>query len=119
GPAEIPAVRAHSKEVVTLRVKMTASGSVPLAIQIISHRVFDNKEYVQELIAQVDVSEVGQEKAKRLTAELESRCPICKGLIKAGFQVTRCGCGRDFHELCANRIGRCPVCFRSLQHAAV
>lgn len=118
GPSEIPAVRAHAKEVVTLRVKMTASGSVPLAIQIVSHRVFDNKEYVQELIAQVDVSEVGQERAKRLVADLESRCPICKGLIKKGFKVTRCGCGRDFHELCGSRVGRCPVCFRSLQGSA-
>ncbi len=96
---------------------MTASGSVPLAIQIVSHRVFDNKEYTQEMIAQIDVSERVQEKAKRLVADLESRCPICKGLIRTGFKVTRCGCGRDFHELCATRVGRCPVCFRSLQGA--
>lgn len=113
GLQEIPAVRAHGKEVLKFRLKVTASGSVPLAIQIVSHRVFDNKEYTQEMIAQIDVSEVGQEKAKRLVADLESRCPICKGLIKKGFKVTRCGCGRDFHELCSNRVGRCPVCFRS------
>src|SRR2546425_184289 len=117
GLSEIPAVGAHRSEALRLRLKMTASGSVPLAIQIVSHRVFDNKEYTQEMIAQVDVSERVQEKAKRLTADLESRCPICKGLIKTGFKVTRCGCGRDFHELCASRVGRCPVCFRSLQGA--
>ncbi|HYY48281.1 MAG TPA: hypothetical protein VFA17_06310 [Thermoplasmata archaeon] len=115
---EIPAVRAKSKEVVRLRLKPTASGSVPLAIQIVSHRVFDGKEYTQEMIAQIDVSEVGGQKAKRLVADLETRCPICKGLIKKGFKVTRCGCGRDFHELCATRVGRCPACFRGL-HAAV
>jgi len=119
GPVEIPAVGAHRSEAVRLRLKMTASGSVPLAIQIVSHRVFDNKEYTQEMIAQIDVSEHIQERAKRLTADLESRCPICKGLIKTGFKVTRCGCGRDFHELCASRVGRCPVCFRSLQGAVV
>ncbi|TLZ84809.1 MAG: hypothetical protein E6K03_01100 [Methanobacteriota archaeon] len=117
GMVEIPGVGAHRSEALRLRLKMTASGSVPLAIQIVSHRVFDNKEYTQEMIAQVDVSERVQEKAKRLTADLESRCPICKGLIKTGFKVTRCGCGRDFHELCASRVGRCPVCFRSLQGA--
>src|SRR5436309_1459634 len=119
GPVEIPAVGAHRSEALRLRLKMTASGSVPLAIQIVSHRVFDNKEYTQEMIAQIDVSEHVQERAKRLTADLESRCPICKGLIKTGFKVTRCGCGRDFHELCASRVGRCPVCFRSLQGAVV
>jgi hypothetical protein len=118
GLQEIPAVRAKGQEVLRLRIKMTASGSVPLAIQIVSHRVFDGKEYTQEMIAQIDVSEVGQEKPKRLVADLESRCPTCKGLIKKGFKVTRCGCGRDFHELCASRVGRCPVCFRSLGTAA-
>jgi tetratricopeptide (TPR) repeat protein len=115
GLQEIPAVRPQTSEALRIRLKMTASGSVPLAIQIISHRVFDGKEYNQEMIAQIDVSEVGQEKAKRLVADLETRCPICKGLIKKGFKVTRCGCGRDFHELCASRVGRCPVCFRGLQ----
>src|SRR2546428_2192449 len=96
---------------------MTAPGSLPLAIKIDHHRVFDNKEYTQEMIAQIDVSERVQEKAKRLVADLETRCPICKGLIKTGFKVTRCGCGRDFHELCASRVCRCPVCYRSLQGA--
>jgi len=117
GLDELPSVGAHRSEALKFRLKMTASGSVPLAIQIVSHRVFENKEYTQEMIAQIDVSERVQEKAKRLTADLESRCPICKGLIKTGFKVTRCGCGRDFHELCASRVGRCPVCFRSLQGA--
>jgi len=118
GNLALPAVRAHTSEALRLRLKMTASGSVPLAIQIVSHRVFDDKEYTQEMIAQIDVSEIGAEKAKRLVADLETRCPICKGLIKKGFKVTRCGCGRDFHELCASRVGRCPVCFRSIQGAS-
>jgi hypothetical protein len=114
---EVPAVKAGGKELVKVRLKMTSSGSVPLAIQLVSHRVFDGKEYTQEMIAQIDVSEFGPEKAKRLVADLETRCPICKGLIKKGFKVTRCSCGRDFHELCATRVGRCPVCFRSFQGA--
>jgi len=114
GLTELPAVRAHGKEVLKFRIKMTASGSIPLAIQVVSHRVFDDKEYVHEMIAQVDVAEAAVEKPKRLLADLESRCPICKGMIKKGFKVLRCACGRDVHELCATRVGRCPVCFRSL-----
>jgi hypothetical protein len=112
GGQEIPAIRAKGQEVLKLRIKMTASGSVPLAIQITSHRVFDDKAYTQELIAQVEVAEEAKDRPKKLVAELESRCPICKGMIKKGFKVIRCGCGRDFHELCASRIGRCPACFR-------
>lgn len=118
GLTELPALRAHGKETLSFKLKMTAPGSVPLAIQIISHRVFDDKEYVQEMIAQVDVAETPGERAKKLLANLESRCPICKGAIKKGFKVVQCACGRDFHELCATRVGRCPVCFRPLGNPA-
>src|SRR5437870_12741492 len=86
GLQELSAVRARAQEILKFRLKMTAPGSVPLAIQIVSHRVFDSKEYTQEMIAQIDVSEVGAEKAKRLVADLETRCPICKGLIKKGVK---------------------------------
>lgn len=118
GLKDLVAVRAHGKESLKFRIKMTAPGSVPLAIQIVSHRVFDDKEYVQEMIGQVEVAQSAAEKPKKLAANLESRCPICKGVIKKGFKVLRCGCGRDFHELCASRVGRCPVCFRPLAGAA-
>ncbi len=114
GLHELPALRARGKEALTFRLKMTAPGSVPLAIQLISHRVFDDKEYVQEMIGQVDVAETPAERPRKLLANLESRCPICKGAIKKGFKVVQCACGRDFHELCASRVGRCPVCFRPL-----
>ncbi len=118
GLTELPALRAHGQEKLAFKLKMTAPGSVPLAVQIISHRVFDDKEYVQEMIAQVEVAEAVAERARKLVADLESRCPICKGAIKKGFKVVQCACGRDFHELCATRVGRCPVCFRSLGNPA-
>jgi len=118
GLTELAALRAHGREVLTFKLKMTAPGSVPLALQLVSHRVFDDKEYVQETIAQIDVAETPQERPKKLVADLESRCPICKGSIKKGFKVLQCACGRDFHELCATRVGRCPVCFRSLGNPA-
>jgi len=118
GLQDVPAVRAKGQESLRIRIKMTASGSVPLAIQITSHRVLDDKAYTQEMIAQIEVAEDAIERPKRLVADLETRCPICKGMIKKGFKVLRCGCGRDFHELCASRIGRCPACFRPLGTAA-
>ncbi len=118
GLTDLPAIRARGKEALTFKLKMTAPGSVPLAVQIISHRVFDDKEYVQETIAQVEVAETPQERPRKLVADLESRCPICKGSIKKGFKVVQCACGRDFHELCASRVGRCPVCFRPLGNPA-
>lgn len=113
GLQNLPMLRAGGKETLTIRIRMTASGSVPLAIQITSHRVFDDKAYTQEMIAQIEVGEA-VERPQKITAALETRCPTCKGMIKKGFKVLRCACGRDFHELCATRIGRCPVCFRPL-----
>ena len=118
GLKDILAIRAKGQEQLKLRAKMTAPGSVPLAIQITSHRVFDDKAYTREMIAQIEVASEAKDKPKKVVADLESRCPICKGMIKKGFKVLKCGCGRDFHELCASRVGRCPVCFRSLAGAA-
>jgi len=78
--------------------------------------VMDDKEYTQEMIAQIEVVAAAQaEEKKAMVAEYESRCPICKGQIKTGFTIVKCSCGRDFHELCASRVGRCPVCFRPIE----
>ncbi len=120
GLRDLAAIRATGSETMPLRVKMGSSGTIPLAIQITSKRVFDDKEYVQEIVAQIEVGMTAREEIKRqLRAETESRCPICKGLIKMGQPIDRCTCGRDFHELCATRVGACPVCFKPIGRAAV
>ena len=115
GLKDLAAIRAKGEERLPVKVKMTAKGVVPLVIRVESRRVLDDKEYVQEMIAQVEVSSAQSSEPKALLAEFESRCPICKGLIRKGFAIARCSCGRDFHELCASRVGRCPVCFRPLE----
>ncbi len=116
----LAAIRAKGEERLPLRIRMTAPGVIPLVIQVSSHRVMDDKEYTQEMIAQIEVvagAAAGADEKRALVAEYESRCPICKGQIKKGFTIAKCSCGRDFHELCASRVGRCPVCFRPLETA--
>jgi hypothetical protein len=115
----LAAIRAKGEEQLPLRIRMTAPGVIPLVIQVSSHRVMDDKEYTQEMIAQIEVAAAAAapDEKKALVAEYESRCPICKGQIKKGFTIAKCSCGRDFHELCASRVGRCPVCFRPLETA--
>jgi hypothetical protein len=115
----LAAIRAKGEEQLPLRIRMTAPGVIPLVIQVSSHRVMDDKEYTQEMIAQIEVATAAAapDEKKALVAEYESRCPICKGQIKKGFTIAKCSCGRDFHELCASRVGRCPVCFRPLETA--
>jgi len=111
GLQDIPNLKAKGETKLPLKVKMTATGSVPLALQMVSHRVLDGKEYQQEIIAQIDVLEKPAEPPKPTLAEKEGRCPVCKGSIKVGFKIARCQqCAAELHEMCAARVGKCPVC---------
>ncbi len=115
GLKDLPALKGKGTEILPLKVKMMASGSIPLAIQIASARVLDGKAYQQEVIATVEVAEPAAEPEVKVQAEAESRCPLCKGLIKVGFTIKRCPhCSRDMHELCASRSARCPACNQPL-----
>jgi hypothetical protein len=102
---------------------MRASGSIPLSVNIVSHRLIDVKEYTQEIIAQVEVTDKAREAQKPreepkpkeapkpLLAVNEGRCLICKGSIKVGFRIAKCpSCGKEFHEMCAARAKTCPAC---------
>jgi len=114
----VASIRARGTETVPLKVRIGNPGTIPLAIQITSKRVFDDKEYHQEGVAQIVVATTAREEISRqLRAEMESRCLVCKGLIKTGHPIERCTCGRDFHEMCAARVWTCPVCFKSLARA--
>lgn len=117
GLVPVPMLRAGGTHTIHIRLRMTAAGTVPLAIQVTSHRIFDDKEFVEESVAQVNVSkpegEVEKEIIKRV-AEKVSKCSICKGKIKKGFPEVLCVCGETFHESCAKREGKCPKCGKSL-----
>ncbi len=39
-----------------------------------------------------------------------SRCVLCQGKIKSGFDIVSCRCGDQLHLACAKRAGKCPVC---------
>ena len=113
------AVRAKGEVKIPLKIKMKNLGAVPLAVQIISHRVLDGKEYFQEVIAMVDVVErmlpppppPPPPQTIQQIAQGEGRCQVCKGSIKAGFRISVCpSCRKEFHEMCASRIGKCPGC---------
>ncbi|MFQ6127706.1 MAG: hypothetical protein ACE5QW_02230 [Thermoplasmata archaeon] len=118
GLKEIESIRAGGSESIPFRLMMTAAGTVPLAIKVISHRVLDDSEYVQESIAQVEVAETpGKEKREdiiKMVAEKESKCGICRGKIKKGFPMVVCPCGQEFHDTCAGRTKECPACGASL-----
>ncbi len=53
-----------------------------------------------------------QVKAVRVKGQL--KCDICLGMIKKDLPSVLCGCGKQFHNSCAMRVGACPVCGHAL-----
>ena len=113
GLEPVESIRAGGSESLKFRLRMTAPGTVPLAIKVISHRVFDDAEYVEESIAQIDVAgSPGKEKKDiiKMVAEKDTKCNLCLGKIKKGFPMVVCPCGGEFHDTCAGRVEECPEC---------
>jgi Na+-transporting methylmalonyl-CoA/oxaloacetate decarboxylase gamma subunit len=56
-------------------------------------------------------------KPKLLNLDKIVKCHICFGNVKTGLNVVKCGCGKHYHENCANRVGTCPVCEANMKSA--
>jgi hypothetical protein len=105
----IPTLRANAFEELPVKIKITGTGEVPLAIKATTIRIFDEKAYEFETVATVSVG--AREEVKVEIAEESTTCPICKGGIKKGLKVVKCKkCGDMFHELCAKTAETCPNC---------
>ena len=57
-----------------------------------------------------------QVKAVRVKGQL--KCDICLGIIKPDLPSVLCGCGKQFHNSCAMRVEKCPICGRVLGYSA-
>jgi predicted amidophosphoribosyltransferase len=57
-----------------------------------------------------------QVKAVRVKGQL--KCDICLGLIKPDLPSVLCGCGKQFHNSCAMRVEKCPICGRELGYSS-
>jgi len=51
---------------------------------------------------------------KALKVKGQIKCDICLGVIKKDLPSVLCGCGKQFHNSCAIRVGRCPICSKEL-----
>lgn len=43
------------------------------------------------------------------------KCSICLGIIKSDLITVECNCGASFHNSCAARVGKCPLCGEELK----
>jgi len=57
-----------------------------------------------------------QVKAVRVKGQI--KCDICLGMIKSDLPSVLCGCGKQFHNSCAMRVEKCPICGRELGYSA-
>lgn len=51
---------------------------------------------------------------KALRVKGQTKCDICLGVIKKDLPSVLCGCGKQYHNSCAMRVDKCPVCGKGL-----
>lgn len=57
-----------------------------------------------------------QVKAVRVKGQI--KCDICLGVIKPDLPSVLCGCGKQFHNSCAMRVEKCPICGKELGYSS-
>ncbi|MCK5038078.1 MAG: hypothetical protein KAS16_03165 [Thermoplasmata archaeon] len=98
-------------------------GSQPVILELSSHRLLDNKKFVDKMTTSIVVVEEIQVEVKekekigpsfeRLKAPDDLKCNICMGTVKKGLEIIKCSCGKEYHGMCATRFGKCANCGNS------
>lgn len=105
----IPILRPGTDESVSIELKPTQSGGVPIKLVVSSKRPLDGKIQTFEFEDVLNVFASGP--AYKLGRATEvTRCISCQGRIKQGFDIVTCRCGGQLHLSCAKRTNQCPVC---------
>jgi hypothetical protein len=82
---------------------------IVISANVSSRRRFDTLTDTTEIEQKVKVFPSGPP-FKIARAKEVSRCVLCQGKIKSGFDIVSCRCDSQLHLACAKRGGRCPVC---------
>ncbi|UCD92255.1 MAG: hypothetical protein JSV43_08580, partial [Methanobacteriota archaeon] len=105
----IETLGANATHEIPLKIKITGTGDVPLAIKVSASRIFDEQTYEFETAETISL-----EKRPDIQVEIADKsgeCPVCRGSIKEGLKVVKCKkCGEVLHELCARSAETCPKC---------
>ncbi|MCJ2533417.1 MAG: hypothetical protein LN411_05820, partial [Candidatus Thermoplasmatota archaeon] len=97
------------EERVVARIVPRDEGNLSIRANISARRRFDSAVDDFEIEGRLKVYSPGPPfKIARATGV--SKCALCQGKVKPGFDIVSCRCGNDLHLACAKRAGRCPVC---------
>jgi len=119
GQTPIETLRGGGGEITQkIKMKFDTPGDVPVIIKLSSTRIMDGKVFESEIGDHVFVMEAKVETAKpsvessfeQMNATVDTKCNICMGKVKAGADIIKCSCGKEYHALCARRFGKCTGC---------
>jgi hypothetical protein len=98
-----------AQDTVAIMVTPKSSGSLTIVVDVTGRRHFDGKPVEFRTEETVDVYQAGP--AFRIGRATEvTRCSLCQGKIKQGFDTVSCRCGAQLHLTCAKRVSKCPSC---------
>jgi hypothetical protein len=106
---ELNVLEPGSERRVVAKVVPRTDGEVSVRANVSSKRPFDSLRDTYEFEEKIEVFPSGPPyKISRATNV--SRCMLCQGKIKSGFDIVSCRCGDHLHLACAKRSGKCPAC---------
>ncbi|MDO9538035.1 MAG: hypothetical protein Q7J68_06925 [Thermoplasmata archaeon] len=119
GETKLDSIRGGGGEAkLKIKMKFDTLGDVPVLIKLVSTRIMDGLTFEDESGDQVFVMEPKVEspvQATKSTFEIiktpaDTKCGICMGKVKAGLEIIKCSCGKEYHAMCGRRFGKCAGC---------
>jgi hypothetical protein len=106
---EIDLLEPGSEGRIVARITPHNEEEISVRANISARRRFDSATDTYELEEKFKVFPSGPPfKISRATEV--SRCQLCHGKIKPGFDTVSCRCGNQLHLACAKRTAKCPAC---------
>ena len=107
--SELPILEPGKEGRVNVSIVPSRKGELSISAVVSSKRQFDAATDTFELEAKVSVFGAGPPFKISRAADV-TKCQLCQGRIKTGFDIVSCRCGSDLHLMCAKRAQSCPTC---------
>ncbi len=105
---------------IPIKIKFTEGiGEQPVILEMISHRLMDNQRFTDSVTANIvvvediQVKKVKDSSFEKMKAPEDLKCNVCMGTVKKGLDIIKCSCGKEYHNMCATRFGKCTNCENS------
>jgi len=109
GEPMVSALRPGAKETVVVRLTPKTSGDLSVTVDVSGKRHFDGK-LIESRAEESFAVFAGGPPFKLGRATEVTKCSLCQGKIKPGFDTLSCRCGAQLHLACAKRVYKCPSC---------